>query len=76
MMHLDDLGLTADVFEDLVEPVTVMHQTDGTLVVNLDGTVEKAVPHAFDVFAITAIPVASLESFDRLDRFEAGDSRF
>jgi hypothetical protein len=76
MMHLDDVSLARDIFEDLVEPISMIHQSNRTVVVNLDWPIEKAVPHPLDVFVVAAVPVASLEGFDCLDGFEAGDSRF
>ena len=54
----------------------MIHQANRPVVVNLDGPIEKAVPHPFDVFVVAAVPVARLEGFDRLDGFEASDSGF
>ena len=76
VMHLDDVILAGNVFEDLVEPVSMLHEADGSVVVNLDRSLEEAVPHPLDVLLITAIPIACLQGFDGLDRFEAGDTGF
>ena len=76
MMHLDDVSLAGDIFEDLVETIPMIHQSNRTVVVNLDRPIEKAVPHPLDVFVVAAVPVASLEGLDCLDGFETSDSRF